>query len=229
MKRALLLVVAIMGLVTYTQAQYNAQNYTDVIQTNDGLILQGTIVEQIPGVTYTIVTLDGATHKIDALNIKRITKEAVSSRVVTENHNYYHDPYMRYKLDAEGNPIYPLSVTDAFVRSLCIPGLGQLGNGQGLKGALLFTGTLVGVLGATVGANVAPRGYSDLVGWSGVTVAAACYLYSLIDAPLTASLWNKKHGFVGADYYVRLVPAFGTVTTTNGSDAAVGMSLSLSF
>lgn len=228
MKRLLLLTIAFFGAIITTSAQVNIrqEGLVDVIYTTNGLTLEGVIVEQIPGVEYTIVTTDGRTLTIDALSIKRITKENASGYL---GNTYNYNPYGPYRIDAEGNPIYPLSVSGAFTRSLIIPGLGQMYNGDGLKGALLFSGVLVGVLGATVGVNMVDYAYEDAVGYTSIALAAGCYLYSLIDAPMTAARWNKKHGFVGGGYCLNLSPTVGTVRSQSGSNAAVGMSLSLSF
>lgn len=227
MKRLFLLLVVLFGAISVASAQYYApqQNLMDVIYTTNGLVLQGTIVEQIPGVEYTIVTTDGRTLTIDALSVKRITKENGSGYLGNAYHYNNHGPY---KIDADGNPIYPLSVAGAFTRSLIVPGLGQMYNGEGLKGGLLFSGCLVGLLGATVGAN-ALYWIEEEVVISSVALIAGCYLYSLIDAPMTASRWNKRHGFVGGGYCLNIAPTVGTVRSLSGSEAAVGMSLSLNF
>lgn len=228
MKRLLILLVVLFGAISVASAQYNApqQNLMDVIYTTNGLVFQGTIVEQIPGVEYTIVTTDGRTLTIDALSVKRITKENGSGYL---GNAYNYNAFAPYKIDADGHPIYPLSVAGAFTRSLFVPGLGQMYNGDGLKGGLLFTGCLVGLLGATVGVNMIDYTYEDAIGIPSVVLAAGCYLYSLIDAPMTASRWNKRHGFVGGGYCLNIAPTVGTVRSLSGSEAAVGMSLSLNF
>lgn len=230
MKRFLLLIAVIVGFVTYASAQYDSRTYTDVIYTNEGLILQGTIVDQIPGVSYTIVTLDGKTYTVDALSVKRITKEPVSGGLIAENHTYYHNPYIVHTYDEEGNPIFPLSPATAFMSSLIIPGLGQFNNGEEVKGILLFSGAMVGILGMTVGANMVGYDYNDLVGYSSAALLAGCYLYSLFEAPIFAARWNKKYGFKNTGRgYVRISPAIGVTGYGHTSDAAVGMNLSLSF
>lgn len=227
MKRLFILLVVLFGAISVASAQYHApqQNLVDVIYTTNGLSLRGTIVEQIPGVEYTIVTTDGRTLTIDALSVSRITKENASGYLGNTYHYNNHGPY---KIDADGNPIYPLSVAGAFTRSLIVPGLGQMYNGEGLKGGLLFSGCLLGLVGATVGAN-ALYWIEEEVVISSVALIAGCYLYSLIDAPMTASRWNKRHGFVGGGYCLNIAPTVGTVRSLSGSEAAVGMSLSLNF
>lgn len=232
MKRFLLLVAMVVGFTTFAEAQLPQHTYTDVIYTNDGLILQGTIVEQIPGVSYTIVTLEGKTYTLDALSINRITKEAVRGRLVTENHNYLYNPYIVHKIDEDGNPIFPLSPAKAFTRSLFIPGLGQIYNGEELKGTLLISGAIVGILGITVGANMVNNRYSDFVGYSSAALLAGCYLYSLIEAPIFAARWNKKHGFkLSGRYptYMQVSPTIGIMGYGTNNDASVGMNIALTF
>ncbi len=228
MKRFFLLAALLLGALGTTSAQYYAQqgNVIDVIYTTNGLLFQGTIVEQIPGVEYTIVTTDGRPLTIDALSIKRITRENASGYL---GNNYNYNFFGPYKIAADGTPIYPLNVAWAFTRSLLVPGLGQMYNGEGLKGGLLFSGCLLGFLGATVGVEALYWIDEDVVGLTSVALFAGCYLYSLIDAPLTASRWNKKHGFVGGGYCLNVGPTFGTVRGSSGSEPALGMGLSLSF
>jgi hypothetical protein len=48
--------------------------YVDVIETNDGSVLRGVILEQEPGVRYKLVTADGSIHVIQAPNVLKLTK-----------------------------------------------------------------------------------------------------------------------------------------------------------
>lgn len=224
--------VMLLGMLSIASAQqyYTPREATiDVVYTTEGEVLQGTIVEQVPGVEYTIVTLDGRQYTIDALHVKRITKERLGNRIVSENHNYLHNPYM--KLDENGNPIYPLSVIGAFTRSLIIPGLGQMYNGDGLKGALCFTGALTGLFGITVGTNMVGINYEDLVGYSSAVLLIGSYLFSIIDAPIVAAHWNKTHGFrLNGDQFLNITPVISIIASqSTTSDTAVGMGLSLTF
>lgn len=233
MKRFLLLMVTLFGAMSFASAQhYVPQDVVDVIYTSDGIILQGTIVDQVPGVEYTIVTLKGKRFTIDALSVERITKERINGGIVTENYNYHYNPYIVHKLDEDGNPIFPLSPASAFTRSLFVPGLGQIYNGEELKGTLLLSGAIVGDLGVLVGTNVVSYAYEDLVGYSSAALFAGCYLYSLVEAPLFAARWNKKHGFKlngRHPAYIECNPAMGIVGYGTDSSTAVGMNISLNF
>ncbi|MBR5830331.1 MAG: hypothetical protein IKY63_03635 [Tidjanibacter sp.] len=227
MKRLLFLVAVLLGGIAALSAQQPTQGQMleDVIYLNDDTVLRGIIVEQVPAVTYVIATANGK-YTIDALSIRKITKEPTSNTlVVNEIHTY--GPYIPHKYDEDGNLITPLSPSGAFFNSLIIPGLGQMNNGQEIKGILLFTGTVVGVLGVTVGTNMASSQYVDLVGYSSAVLAAGCYLYSLFDAPIYAYKWNKKHGFKGGGYNrMSFRPAIG-VSGRRG--AAVGMNVAFDF
>lgn len=227
MKRLLFLVAVLLGGIAALSAQQPTQGQMleDVIYLNDDTVLRGIIVEQVPAVTYVIATANGK-YTIDALSIRKITKEPTSNTlVVNEIHSY--GPYIPHKYDEDGNLITPLSPSGAFFNSLIIPGLGQMNNGQEIKGILLFTGTVVGLLGVTVGTNMASSQYVDLVGYSSAALAAGCYLYSLFDAPIYAYKWNKKHGFKGGGYNrMSFRPAIG-VSGRRG--AAVGMNVAFDF
>lgn len=230
MKKFALLTIVLFGAMSFALAQQpTPQNgVVDVIYTTDGVILQGTIVNQVPGVEYTIVTLKGKRFTIDALSVERISRERIGGGVVTETHNYIYNPYIVHKYDEDGNPIFPLSPATAFVESLVIPGLGQFYNGEELKGVLLFSGALVGLFGMTVGVNMVDHDY--LVGYSSAALLAGCYLYSLIEAPLYAARWNKKYGFKhNGKGYVSVQPAFGVAGYGSNSEAAVGMNIALTF
>jgi hypothetical protein len=201
MKRVLMLFAMVLAWVGVSLAQESGQvvqQLLDVIYKSDGSVVKGVIMEQIPGVSYTITTTDGKSLTIDALSIDKITKEpALGGSILTENinHNYYYNPYLAVRYDENGNPILPLSPTEAMFGSLIVPGLGQIFNGQHGKGLALMGGALAGVLAITAGtAAVGPR-WEDVMGYSGLALLVGSYLYSLIDAPLYAKRWNVEHGF----------------------------------
>ncbi len=227
MKRLLLVVALLLGSVATISAQHPSQRLEDVIYLKSGNVLRGIIIEQVPAVSYVIATIDGMTYTIDALSIEKITVEPAITREQTTNaHLCYINPFVPHIHDADGNLIFPLSPGGAFFRSLFLPGLGQMGNGEEVKGVLLLSGALLGVLGVTVGTNAVPNKYVDLVGYGGAALAAGCYLYSLIDAPIYAYKWNKKYGFKKNGYnYMRVGPAVGVA----GGNAALGVNVAIGF
>lgn len=228
MRKLLLIVAVLLGGIATLSAQHPAQSQMleDVIYLNDGGVLRGIIVEQVPAVTYVIATAEGK-QTIDALSIKKITKEPAKHVVINEVHTYHYNPYMPHQYDEDGNLITPLSPSGAFFSSLVIPGLGQMNNGQSLKGSLLFAGTVIGILGMTVGTNMAPSRHVDLVGYTSAALAAGCYLYSLFDAPIYAHRWNKKYGFKGGAYnQMSVSPAIGV---SSRHRPAVGLNVAVGF
>lgn len=218
MKRFALILVVALTWCGALQAQEvagvsNQQQLVEVIYKTDGSLLRGTIVEQIPNVSYTIVTTEGRRVTVDALSIEKITKEPMMGHVVTENfnHNYYYNPYINVKYDENGNAILPMSPSEAMWCSLICPGLGQiLENRQPLKGLLLMAGSVAGILSITVGTEHADPKWEDIVGFSGLALFAGSYLYSLIDAPLYARSWNVEHGFpANGNISMSVVPVVG--------------------
>lgn len=229
MKRVFFILLAIFAFESLASGQktvYAPQQLIDVVYKVDGTTLRGTIVEQTPNVDYTLLTLDGHTIKIDALQIEKIVKEPLATAtIVTENHNYNYNPYIVCKFDEDGNPIFPLDSRSAFFRSLIIPGLGQMYNGQTLKGAALLGGCVAGVLGVTWGTSLANTAMGeDIIGITSLAVGVGCYLYSLIDAPLYAKRWNKQHGFrFNGNGFVSVAPV--VVVGRNIDGLGVGVSV----
>lgn len=52
----------------------SAFEYIDVIETADGSVLRGVVVEQEPGVKYKLATADGSQHVVQAAQVVRLTK-----------------------------------------------------------------------------------------------------------------------------------------------------------
>ena len=78
------MVLAWVGVSLAQESWQGVQQLLDVIYKSDGSVVKGVIMEQIPGVSYTITTTDGKSLTIDALSIDKITKEpAVGGSVVT--------------------------------------------------------------------------------------------------------------------------------------------------
>lgn len=233
MKRLLLLLGATLCTICSLHAQVAhlpQQQLIDVIYLENGQVLSGTIIEQVPGVSYHIVTTDGREFKVDALNIKKITKEPLRSQhIVIEGYNAYHDLPLQYKYDSMGNIITPLSVSGALIRSMFMPGLGQFYNGEAGKGAILLGANIAGLAGVILSNTHISSPYDSIVGWPSLVVWIGSYLYSLIDAPISAANWNKSQGFFGPDTYIELSPSIGTTFGTSGRENTVGLNLSLTF
>ena len=87
----------------------------------------------------------------------------------------------------------------AFGLSYLFPGLGQVYNGEYWK-ALIFSGTAIAgaalafasIMGSNDSFDEAPASF-----WIGVAIGGGAYLWSLIDAPISASKINEKNRVSG--------------------------------
>lgn len=224
MKRFVLIIALLLGVGSAAMAQ-DYRNYDDVIYGTDGTIIRGTIVEQVPGVRYTIATRDGNTFVFDALNVEKITKEAP---IVTDDR----------PVDANGKVMFSKSPVWSCLGSLLIPGLGQIINGQTRKGLGIMLGN-VGCYGAFMAAAVISSETMDYELAEGATMVAVgaglCLmginLYSIIQAPIYAARWNAQNGFaLGGDTWLKMEPTVGVSNTwATGTNASYGMKATLTF
>ncbi|MFI3292947.1 MAG: hypothetical protein SNI70_05460 [Rikenellaceae bacterium] len=63
----------------------SAQQYREVIHLNNGSVIKGTIIEQVPNETYKIETSDGSQFVYSWSEVAKITKEAVATTRNSEN------------------------------------------------------------------------------------------------------------------------------------------------
>lgn len=83
----------------------------------------------------------------------------------------------------------------AFILSYMFPGGGQIYNGQPVKGILFLTGITVGVGVAILGspgADFESTREDNALIYTGIGLAGICYLWQLIDAPISASDINEE-------------------------------------
>jgi hypothetical protein len=158
----------------------------DVVELKDGSVLRGTIVEDIPGESLLIETRDGNRFRIP---YDRIARRAREPRVVAAP----------TPVESPSEPTAQVtagrkSPAAAFLLSLLIVGGGQGYNGQWGKAALMFGGAAASVAIMQAGSQA-----DDCVEWEecgqrdlGAGGIALFYLWSLIDAPLTASAINRR-------------------------------------
>ncbi|HEU0034398.1 MAG TPA: hypothetical protein VFQ53_27435 [Kofleriaceae bacterium] len=57
-----------------TDIDVSQSEYLDVLETSDGSIWKGVVIEQTPGVQYKLATSDGSVHVIAATNLVKLTK-----------------------------------------------------------------------------------------------------------------------------------------------------------
>ncbi|MGE0869899.1 MAG: hypothetical protein AB7P03_15140 [Kofleriaceae bacterium] len=77
-KSVLVCVAAVASFTAHAYADeidVNAVEYVDVIETVDGSIWKGVVIEQTPSVQYKIATADGSLHVIKAADVVRLTKQ----------------------------------------------------------------------------------------------------------------------------------------------------------
>jgi hypothetical protein len=73
-----LLVAALVSLAHVAHADdvdIRSFDYLDVVETSDGSVWKGVVVEQVPGQTYKLVTSDGSIHVIKAADVTKMTKQ----------------------------------------------------------------------------------------------------------------------------------------------------------
>jgi len=181
----LILLVLFMLLMTTGASFGNSTDYEDVVYLKNGGIIRGVIIEQIPGQSLKIQTRDGNVFVYKLDEIDRFTKEPTKVRQLNAN--------------SPGKK----SGGTAFVLSLLIPGGGQFYNGQGGKGAIMLGLSVVGAALIISGSEGDP--YYDYYRDSnsgdetktglGAFLLVGSALWSLIDAPISASAINRKNGY----------------------------------
>lgn len=211
----------------------NAQDfskYDDVIYGTDGSIVRGTIIEQVPGVSYKIATRDGNVFVYDALKVEKITKEAPIN-------NYYSQQNSSGRhYDESGKIVYRKSPFWSAFGSFWIPGLGQVINGQFGRGVLClgaYSGSAALLLtgGAIAIYNDYESNWANAMMVIGTIGFIGSYFYSLIQAPIYASKWNAQNGFaLGGNKWLNVEPSVGVSNNiATGSNATYGMKAVLTF
>jgi hypothetical protein len=179
---ALFVAVSVQTLApTLVDAQ---QQEEDVVYMKDGSVLRGTIIEDIPGESLRIRTRDGNIFRIAYDRIDRRTREPAVVAVPTQAAT----PAQPRARVTEGRK----SPGVAFLLSFLIAGAGQGYNGQWGKAVLMFGGAAAGLAVANAGSEDCDL-YEDCGQFTaGVVTAVGIWIWSFIDAPLTASAINTR-------------------------------------
>ena len=165
-----LLLLSLFLSTILTASTFSQEETQDVIYLENGSVVKGTIVELTPNVSVKIKLHDGIVYIYPMDEVRKIVrKEAPKERKSPEL---------------------------AFVLSLIFPGGGQFYNGDVSKGItqqLLIAGGLVLVISEANKNSVGSRGDSrnSTFRMVGISMIAGGYLWSLIDAPTSASKKNK--------------------------------------
>ena len=174
MKNILLLVIGLLGLSIFgTNA---SAEMIDVVHLKNGSIIKGVVIETIPNESIKIETDDGSISIIEMSEVDKIKKiQFVEPK----------DPLVAF---GSGCGTAFLSL----LSPVPILGVGQVYNGQYLKGLAFFG---IGVLGSYLGefgSDDAEWTFDDRIGELGVTLVLGSMLLSPIDAYYSAKRINSE-------------------------------------
>jgi hypothetical protein len=174
---ALVLAVTVLSLVPHAA---EAQELEDVVYLKDGSVLRGLIVEQVPNESILIRTRDGNQFRILWDRIDRMTKEPVAAAAAA--------PTTRQVTAGRKSPGL------AFLLSFLITGAGQGYNGQWGKGLLMFGGAVASIAVYNAGTETDDCVLNDECSQrdAGLAALAVFWLWSVIDAPISASAINRR-------------------------------------
>jgi hypothetical protein len=185
--------------------------YVDVVETADGSIWKGVVVEQTPNVQYKIVTSDGSVHVIKAADVVKMTKQ--KNREWRGNQNY------APAAPVNGNQMRPQGVGSVYEPS----------NGGGLPAPMATSGVRLdpsfafifpaGDVGKTTNTSFAPDirvGYEALFGNFGIGGGGlARWTYWQLPAggdPNNAFWTLETHAYGRAALHISRAALFGGVS-----------------
>jgi hypothetical protein len=172
------------------------QQMDDVVYLKNGSIIRGMITEQIPNQTLKIQTKDGSVFVYNMSEVEKITKEAPLTPTLTPARSHHVAGYK--------------SPAVAFVLSWLIPGAGQMYNGQTGKGILQLIASVGGYALFIIehprteevwvyhyesyyyGAWEDQDKGSAAIAYPALAVGLGFHIWSMIDAPTTASRMNAN-------------------------------------
>jgi len=157
------------------QVAFSQQAMQDVGYLKNGAAVRGLTIEQMPNVSVEVQAGDGNVFVYKMDDVLNITKEFPVAGAWTGD---------------KKSPVL------AFVLSCLVPGAGQYYNGDITKGAIqqvLYAGGLtLGLYAAAGGAYGSDDNEAATWVWVGLGVAGASYLWSIIDAPISAIRINRE-------------------------------------
>jgi hypothetical protein len=164
--------ILISPMISFGQGR---QQTRDVVYLKDGSIIRGTIIEKIPLVSVKIQTIDGSVSMYSWSEIQRTQANP-----------------------ALGKP--PRLPGIAFLWSCFIPGAGQVYNGQMIKGALIIAAMTSGFCMLFNGLGKERTRVHQNVSNTGGCIFLGAWIYSVIDAPISASRINRERGWATAPF-----------------------------
>jgi TM2 domain-containing membrane protein YozV len=187
----LFIIFALLFILSYSC--FAQANYRDVVYLKNGSIVKGVIIEQVPNVSLKIETKDGSVFVYEMAQVEKIAKERIA-----DNYSY---------LKSEKSPV------GAFLLSFLFPGGGQYYNGEYVKGILQDLVYLGGVI--SIYANDG-KGGTGLT--FGVALMVGASLWSMIDAPISASRINDQLRQENANRYGHFIESKVSKSVVLGID-----------
>ena len=177
-KNAILLVLGVLILFMFTAGVPAKTKMIDVVHLKNGSIIKGVVIETIPNESIKIETDDGSISIIEISEVDKIKKiqfvEPISPGF------------------AAGLGCGTIYLNFTLLPVIPISGVGQIYNGQPLKGLAFFG---IGVLGSYLikfGSDNAEWTFDDRIGELGVTLVLGSMLLSPIDAYYSAKKINSE-------------------------------------
>jgi TM2 domain-containing membrane protein YozV len=167
--------ISIMPSICYSQQE----ELQDIVYLKNGSIIRGDIVEQVPGQSIKIRTADGSVFVYQMGEVEKITKEAPVTSEAPKPIKSRKEPAL------------------ACVMSILLPGLGQFYNGEAAKGAIMLGASVFGVvlMASAINDELWTSQDSDAKGTFGAMIFLGAWLWSVIDAPISASKINRENGW----------------------------------
>jgi hypothetical protein len=219
------LVIIPLFLTLFYANLFSQQNYQDVVYLKNGSIIHGIIIEQIIGKSIKIQASNNDVLVFSYEEVERIIKEPIWEKDTNKSPNGSE----AFKKHSGGKK----SPGIAFVLSLIVlPGAGQVYNGESGKGIEQFF--LVG-MGYSTAITASKSGDDDEgkvngMAIAGLVLAITAELWSVIDAPLSASRINEERGYSKLEIPRPVTPAitFSPINTYQGK-IKLGLTMTLNF
>lgn len=167
--------ISIMPSICYSQQE----ELQDVVYLKNGSIIRGVIIEQVPGQSIKIRTADGSLFVYQMSEVEKITKEAPVTSEAPKPTKSRKEPVL------------------ACVLSFLLPGLGQFYNGEAAKGAIMLGAGLCGMalMMSSISDELWTSRQSNEKGTLGLMIFVGAWVWSIVDAPISASKINQKNGW----------------------------------
>jgi hypothetical protein len=186
----LFVALSVLAAATSAGLPINAQELQDVVYLHDGSVIRGVIVEQVPGESILIETVDGNRFRYQMDQIQRMTREPSVGGPLNPP-----PPQAPVLLQS------PKSPGTATVLSLLIVGAGQAYNGDWGKGLAFLGGAVLLGSAAISEANSDACYYDDECGTAGALALGwlAVSVWSIVDAYQGAQAFNERLGIAGLE------------------------------